>query len=74
MLTHPNPVIDSSCTNGAVRLFGGQSSGEGTVEICVHGVWGSVCDNSWSSSDAAVVCQQLEFQGASMCVSLATHD
>ena len=69
---HAHPVIDATCTNGAVRLFGGQNSGEGTVEICVGGVWGSVCDNSWGRSDAAVVCQQLGFQGTSMCMYV--HD
>jgi len=45
-------------------LFGGQSIAEGTVEICMGGVWGSVCDDSWGRDDAAVVCQQLGFQGA----------
>ena len=42
-----------------IRLVGGQSSNEGTVEICINGVWGTVCDHSWSSSDARVVCRQL---------------
>ena len=51
--------------NGAVRLVGGQSNAEGTVEMCVNGVWGSVCDDSWGKEEAAVVCQQLDFQGAS---------
>ena len=59
------PAIDASCMNGAVRLVGGQSNTEGTVEICVNGVWGSVCDDSWGKEEAAVVCQQLDFQGAS---------
>jgi len=36
------PAVDASCTDGTVRLFGGQSNAEGTVEICVGGVWGSV--------------------------------
>ena len=50
-----------SCTHGAVRLVGGRSSNEGRVEICINGVWGTVCHSSWSSSDARVVCRQLGF-------------
>ena len=58
-------AIDASCTDGAVRLTGGQSNTEGTVEICYSGVWGSVCNDGWDSNVAAVVCQQLGFQGTS---------
>ena len=60
-------AIDNSCIDGAVRLIDGQSSHEGTVEMCYSGVWGSVCDDSWDRNDAAVVCQQLGFQGTSKC-------
>jgi len=42
-----------------IRLTGGQSTNEGRVEICVDGVWGSVCDDHWDSSDARVVCRAL---------------
>ena len=49
----------SGCTNGTIRLVGGQSSYEGRVEICISGVWGTVCDDSWNSSDARVVCRQI---------------
>ena len=50
-----------SCSNGVLRLVGGRSSNEGRVEICISGVWGTVCHSGWSSSDARVVCRQLGF-------------
>ena len=50
-----------SCTHGAVRLVGGQLSNEGRVEICINGVWGTVCHSSWDDNDARVVCRQLGF-------------
>ena len=46
-------------------MVGGQDPAEGNVEVCLDGVWGSVCDYGWSSIDAVVVCEQLGFQGTS---------
>ena len=44
-----------------MRLVGGQNNFQGTVQICIGGVWGTVCDDSWGTSDAQVVCRQLGF-------------
>ena len=55
------------CITGQVRLAGGNIVNEGRVEICMNNVWGTVCSNSWGYSDAAVVCQQLNYSAQREC-------
>ena len=55
-------TVDTSCVNGEVRFVGGINDLEGRVEICINKMWESVCDNSWNTADANVVCKQLGYQ------------
>ena len=55
---------------GEVRLRGGNISREGRVEMCSGGVWGTVCDDGWGTSDARVVCRQLGYPTIGMSVIL----
>ena len=52
--------ITSVCTEGDIRLQGGNST-HGRVEICFNNVWGTICNDSWGISDAQVACRQLGF-------------
>ena len=50
------------CTPGQLQLAGTNIPNEGRVEICItNNVWGTVCDDGWSSTDATVVCRQLGY-------------
>ena len=46
------------CLDGAVRITGGRNPNMGRVEVCINSTWGTVCDEDWDDTDAAVVCRQ----------------
>ena len=52
---------NDTCGNGEVRLIGGKTEYEGTVEICLGGQWGSICHFGWDVNDANVLCNQLGY-------------
>ena len=54
----------ANCTDGEVRLANGttdQAAGviDGRLEICYNHAWGTVCQNSFQSSEASVACSQM---------------
>ena len=65
--TNKNPLLATktefeSCSNGNIRLVGGNTDNEGNVQICYNNAWGSVCDDYWGITDSNVVCRQLGLQ------------
>ena len=51
----------SECDDGDLRLTGSELANEGRLEVCYLGVWGTVCDEDWTISNAVVACRQLGF-------------
>ena len=47
-----------------MRLVGRGNQLEGRIEVCHHGIWGTVCDRSWHLQDSAVVCRQLGYSSS----------
>ena len=60
-LVHDTLLSLEPCRTSQLRLREGNIPNEGRVEICINDVWGTVCDDLWSSTDATVVCRQLGY-------------
>ena len=61
-LFHINSCLYTlDCTDGDIRVVNGLSALEGRVEVCVDGIWGTVCDDLWGVEEASVACRQLGF-------------
>ncbi|XP_019849155.1 PREDICTED: deleted in malignant brain tumors 1 protein-like [Amphimedon queenslandica] len=55
------PPSPENCQFGKIRLVNGTKEGEGRVELCIAGLWGTITDDSFGTNDAKVVCRQLGY-------------
>ena len=42
-------------------MIGGEKEGEGRVELCVDGFWGTVCGDGFDQKAAFVICRHFGF-------------
>ena len=63
MLPIEKGTVPDNCNHGEIRLVGGIHDYEGNVEICINGIWSTICDSGWSSNDARVACAQAGYPG-----------
>ena len=45
-----------------IRLSGGSTDNEGTVEVYYNDKWVAICDRGWTDVEAMVVCTSLGFE------------
>ena len=51
--------VSGNCSYGDVRLADGKNiQYGGRVEVCIGGLWGTVCDDHWDIYETIVVCRQ----------------
>ena len=56
-------IIGDTCEQGTFRLSGGNSPGEGLVEVCSGDSFSSICLDQVQLPDSVDVCESLGFSG-----------
>lgn len=54
-------ILTDKCINGDIKLSGSGYSSVGMINVCVNGVWGTICNTGFDDADASVACAQLGF-------------
>lgn len=54
-----NALYIGNCTDGSVKLVGGNDTMSGRVEVCHNSIWGTVCGDGFTDIEPTVICNQL---------------
>ena len=54
-------LITDECTHGDLRIVDAPYTTRGRLEVCLHGVWGTITHIGFSVPDSWVACRQLGF-------------
>ena len=54
------------CYEGDIRLLGGPTVAQGTVELCIRNQYAAICGQYWTANDSKVVCRQLGFNNSEL--------
>ena len=56
------PAVNNfTCTDGEIKLIGGDADYEGTIQMCLNNTFGTICDDRFNSLAAGVVCSSLGY-------------
>ena len=54
-------IWNSNPFSGMIRLQEGKYPNEGRVEVYCNGLWGTICDKAFDSTDPQTICKQLGY-------------
>ena len=68
MIVQINLILDlnplpSNCTDYDIRLSEKSSMNRGIVQMCLNGVWGTICSGGLDYGAPQLMCSQLGFPG-----------